>query len=130
MVNRLLLLAHALRCSYLVRVDPGTLPPKESLDAVIDRHVRAINRGLTVVSGQYEGRLAVRDDYLTEEANRQEYFETIGRFVGVDPNIQVTGGPAFTSPVPGVPAIPFAPLLADGAPRSRRERPCLVSELL
>jgi len=110
-VNKGLLLAHVMGCQYLIRVDPGTLPPRYSFDTVIKKHTDFIKHhskvGKTVVvSRGYEGRIAVRDFYSKTE-NLLQHHELIEDMTKVNIYAQVTGGALFTSEVPGVPAVPF-----------------------
>jgi len=65
-VNRLLLLALAADCEYLVRLDPGTGSPPD-IAALLDRHIDALSRGKKVISAQYSARVAIRDDFVPEE---------------------------------------------------------------
>ena len=133
-VNRGLLLANMVDCTYMVRVDPGTLPPEAHLfDTIFQEHILAIDKSNKVVSRSYEDRLSVRDDFLRGEKLRlndqcdclvcgnkvcprsfeckklklNEQCELVTRMAGIDPRDQVTGGAMFTSRLPGIPAIPF-----------------------
>lgn len=106
-VNRMLLLATASGCEYLVRVDPGTgCPP--NMAQLIDWHTRAISRGRKVVSGQYSDRVAIRDDFV-KELQRDDYYQFVQAFTGVNcrPGCQITGGAAMTLSAEGPPAIVF-----------------------
>ena len=116
-VNKALVMGVLTGCDYLVRVDPGTSPPKD-LWQVLEKLVRS--RGsFPVTSGRYEGRLAVRTDcYRRADSDREEYLNLVREFTGVDVRDQTTGGALFVSALPGAPAIPFQ-AWGDG-------RPCLV----
>ena len=106
-VNRMLLLANEASCDYLVRIDPGTVPPREnSFDEIMQQHISWIGDSNIVVSRRYAGRLALRDIFLIEgKADKQ--CDLVYRMTGIDPLSQVTGGAMFTSKIPGVPAVPF-----------------------
>lgn len=108
-VNRLHALAKVAGCTHLVRVDPNSWPPS-SLAGLLDRHVKAAQTANTV-SGQYHGRVALRDEFVRSES-RAEYYQLIQQQTGVDPRRgkQLTGGAAFTFRVGVSPALPF-----DGA---------------
>lgn len=106
-VNRMLLLAVASRCEYLVRVDPGTGSPP-NMGQLVDHHTKAISQGKKLVSAQYTKRPAIRDDFV-EESQRDKYYNFVQSFTGVDcqPGRQVTGGAAMTLSPEGPPAIVF-----------------------
>lgn len=106
-VNRLLLLATASGCEYLVRVDPGTASPL-NIAKLIVQHTKAISQGKKVVSGQYSKRVAIRDDFV-EEVQRTNYYTLVSSFTGIDcsPGCQITGGAAMTLSPDGPPAIVF-----------------------
>ncbi len=106
-INRLLLLANVASCDYIVRIDPGTLPPlKKSFDDVINHHLLSMRKVGSVISRGYEGRLALRDTFLTD-GKSDEQGDLVKDITGINPLAQVTGGAMFTSRVPGVPAPPF-----------------------
>ena len=110
-VNKGLLLANAMSCQYLVRVDPGTRPPSHRFDTVMEKHVDFIESQLrlgqsVVVSRGYEGRIAVRDFYSQTE-HLLDHHDLVEEMTGVPLYAQVTGGAMFTSPIPGHPAVPF-----------------------
>ena len=107
-VNRLLLLASALDCQYLVRVDPGTLPPKDiTFHDLMAEHEQEIGTDRrTVLSRRYANRLALRDMFVREGLAKQ-HAEKIKSFTGIDVHSQVTGGAMLTLRVPGSPAICF-----------------------
>lgn len=106
-VNRLLLLANEASCAWLVRMDPGTLPPSEKpFDDVLHHHLAWIGDSSIVVSRGYKGRLALRDIFLIE-GKADEQCDLVQGMTGIDPLAQVTGGAMFTSKVPGVPALSF-----------------------
>jgi len=105
LVNRLLLLASEASCDFLIRVDPGTRPPdSRSFEEMAREHIGAIKGTACVVSRGYEGRLAIRDQFVRD---KKEHEKLVERFTFVKPNSQVTGGAMFTSSVPGTPAVPF-----------------------
>lgn len=105
LVNRLLLLANEASCDFLIRVDPGTRPPDSRFfDEMAREHIGAIKGKVCVVSRGYEGRLAIRDQFVRDKKKHEELVE---QFTFVKPNSQVTGGAMFTSNVPGTPAVPF-----------------------
>jgi hypothetical protein len=115
-VNRWLLLANEMSCDYVLRVDPGTRPPDEPFDELMGNRLNAMaDLGTNaVISHGYDGRLAIRDDFLLGEANDEvrkkaieEQCRIIKAITHIDPKSQVTGGAMFTSRVPGIPAIPF-----------------------
>jgi len=114
-VNRLLLLAYAAGCEYLVRVDPGTLPPeldpeqdggRTKFGAIVDEHIDLIKGSVKVVSRGYKGRLAIRDLFVYEN-KKKEHEQLVEGFTGIDVRRQVTGGAMFTSNVPGLPVVGF-----------------------
>ncbi|MCG8431043.1 MAG: hypothetical protein MJA29_07710 [Candidatus Omnitrophica bacterium] len=107
-VNRLLLLAFALDCEYLVRVDPGTLPPKgKTFCELMDEHEREIGGDpLTVVSRRYANRLALRDIFVRRGLESQHEHK-VKFFTGIDVHSQVTGGAMLTFRTPGFPAVCF-----------------------
>lgn len=112
-VNRVLILSHIAGCDYLLRIDPGALPP-EDLWTVIERQVAALQAN-RVVSGVYANRLAFRDGLYARRSTRDEYLAFIERQTGVNLKAQITGGALFMVASPGTPAIPFSEWSA-GAP--------------
>jgi len=109
-VNRLLLLAYSHDCDYLVRIDPGTIPPKgKSFDDLMDEHESAIGGQInTVVSRRYAERLALRDIFV-KEGKENSHAELVKKYTGIDVHAQITGGAMFTLKSPGTPAICFPP---------------------
>lgn len=106
-INRLLLLATVAGCDFVVRVDPGTLPPAEkSFDEIMSDHLSSMSTTGSVVSRGYEGRLALRDTFVVD-GKADEHCDLVRDMTGVNPRAQVTGGAMFTSRVPGTPAPPF-----------------------
>jgi hypothetical protein len=109
-VNKGLLLASAYSCGYLIRIDPGTLPPNCDLGSVLDKHLRFIQSAdegeVRVASGRYENRLAIRD-FFVKPGEVVNHHWLVGRTTRLNLYSQVTGGALFTSIVPGIPAIPF-----------------------
>lgn len=106
-VNRLLLLATVSRCDFIVRVDPGTLPPAEmSFEDIMRVHISSIGTTSAVVSRGYQGRLALRDTFVVKEKSA-DHCDLVRDLTGVDARAQVTGGAMFTSRVPGIPAPAF-----------------------
>jgi hypothetical protein len=105
-VNRLHLLAKIARCTQLVRVDPGTWP-LDDFASLLETNVLATRNGL-IVSGQYDDRIALRDEFVLEQ-RRGEYYSLIYECTGVDPRPgrQLTGGAAFIVPVGSQPALAF-----------------------
>ena len=73
-VNRLLLLAYSRDCDYLVRIDPGTIPPKDKPFAdLMAEHESAIGGQInTVVSRRYADRLALRDMFVKVEKENSQ----------------------------------------------------------
>lgn len=106
-VNRLLLLAQAAGCESLVRLDPGTSSPTDGT-RLVRLHLDALSQGKRVVSAQYSGRVAIRDDFVAEE-RRAAYYDLVRTATGIDcrPGCQVTGGAAMTIRSDGPPAIVF-----------------------
>ena len=104
-VNRVLILSKLAGCNYLLRVDPGTLPPAD-LWGMIETQVSAL-RTNHVVSGVYQDRLAFRDNLYARRSLRDEYVAFIARETGVSLHRQITGGALFMMQSPGIPAIPF-----------------------
>lgn len=108
--NRLLLLAVAHGCDYLVRIDPGTLPPKpKSFAELMKDHETMIggNRG-AVVSRRYTDRLALRHMYVKGD-QVEEHVKQAKCYTDVNVEKQVTGGAMLTFRTPGVPAICLPP---------------------
>jgi hypothetical protein len=108
-VNHLLILAAFAGAGTLVRVDPGTFPLDDPA-RFLDRHYDALARR-RLVSGVYDGRLALRDDFVPE-ARRKDYYELIARRTGTDPLRQLTGGAALARKVDSVPDIAFDGVMA------------------
>ena len=107
-VNRLLLLAYSHDCDYMVRVDPGTSPPKDiAFDQLMSEHVAVIGDDIrTVVSRRYANRLALRDMFV-KEGCEVKHTELVKEFTGIDVHAQVTGGAMLTFRSPGTPAVCF-----------------------
>ncbi len=115
-VNRLLALARKAGCDYLVRIDPGTAPLAD-FSYIIERHVRMVLSGeALVVSGQYTGRPAIRNDFVPE-ARMGDYYRLVRESTGVDPSPgrQLTGGAACTTATDSVPAIAFEGVMVWGS---------------
>ena len=104
-LNRVLILSRLAGCDYLLRVDPGTLPPGD-LWNMIQRQAVALERH-RVVSGVYADRLAFRDNLYARPSMRQPYLALIAKETGVALQRQITGGALFMVASPGIPAIPF-----------------------
>jgi hypothetical protein len=104
-VNRVMILSRLASCDYLLRVDPGTLPPVD-LWSMIETQVAALKSN-RVVSCVYEDRLAFRDNLYARRSARDEYLAFIAQETGVDLHDQITGGALFMVASPGIPAIPF-----------------------
>ena len=92
-------------CDYLLRVDPGTLPPVD-LWSMIEAQASALHAN-QVVSGVYQDRLAFRDKLYARPSLRDQYLAYIARETGVALHRQITGGALFMVASPGIPAIPF-----------------------
>jgi hypothetical protein len=105
-VNQCLMLSRLTGCDYLLRIDPGTLPPGD-LWNLLDRQ-RAALLSHRVVSGVYQDRLAFRDHLYARRSLRDQYLAFIAQQTGVALHEQLTGGALFMMASPGVPAIPFA----------------------
>ena len=107
-VNRLLLLAASHGCDYLVRIDPGTLPPREGTFAEwMKKHQDEIKADPRIaVSRRYAERLALRDMFVQKE-RRDDHAKLVEQFTGIDVQKQVTGGAMLTLKTPGTPAICF-----------------------
>jgi len=110
-VNKGLLLANEVECRYLVRIDPGTMPPACGYDTILKEHIALIDhesasQKQVVVSRGYEGRIAVRDIFCIPHKVRKHH-NLVKKFTKVKVYSQITGGALFTSRIPGVPAIPF-----------------------
>jgi hypothetical protein len=114
-VNRLLLMASARDCQYLVRVDPGTRPPTNTpFDRLMDEHRRLIeDDGYEVVSRRYGSRLALRHMFV-RPGLEDIHKNLVQDATGVKIDSQVTGGAMFTQRTPGVPAVCLPP--HDGQP--------------
>lgn len=122
-LNQAFILATYAECDYVLRVDPGTAPPEE-LGEILIEHFDTLDSesDVEVVSGQYQDRLAYRDRLYRHDTNADEYLRFVGRFTGVDLRKQVTGGAMFTATTPGVPAMPFEMFTAA----SGKQEPTLV----
>lgn len=110
-VNRMLLLAKYKQCDFMARIDPGTESPQDKdICDLLQPHVDMLNKDpkLIAISGQYEGRLAIRDNNIYCY-KKEEYLNFIEKMTGINPKNQVTGGALFTFKVPGIPLIPFEP---------------------
>ncbi len=104
-LNRVMILSSLAGCDYLLRVDPGTLPPAD-LWNMVETQAAALQTN-RVVSGVYEGRLAFRDNLYARRSMRDEYLSFIAQETGVALHRQITGGALFMVASPGIPAIPF-----------------------
>jgi hypothetical protein len=104
-VNRVMMLSRLAGCDYLLRVDPGTLPPVD-LWSMIEAQAAALQAN-RVVSGVYEDRLAFRDNLYTRRSLRDQYLTFIAQETGIALHRQITGGALFMVASPGIPAIPF-----------------------
>ena len=106
-LNRLLVLALVVNEPVLVRVDAGTAPLDASkFGASLDMHVAHLRRH-SVISGKYDRRIGLRDDFLAD-SDRPAFHELVKRHIGVDPRNQITGGACFALRVDeGPPAIAF-----------------------
>ncbi len=104
-VNRVLILSRLAGCDYLIRVDPGTLPPM-GLWSMIETQAVAL-RSDDVVSGVYRDRLAFRDKLYAGRSLRHGYLAFIARQTGITLHRQITGGALFMIASPGIPAVPF-----------------------
>jgi hypothetical protein len=104
-VNRVMILSRLAGCDYLLRVDPGTLPPVD-LWSMIETQLAALQTH-GIVSGVYQDRLAFRDNLYVRRSMRDDYLACIARQTGVTLQQQITGGALFMVATPGVPAIPF-----------------------
>ena len=107
-INRLLILASSFDCDYMVRVDPGTVPPKKkSFSKLMHKHSKIINKDKqTVVSRRYADRLALRDMFVIDD-HIEKHRELVMKYTGVNVNAQITGGAMLTFKTPGTPAICF-----------------------
>ena len=107
-VNRLLLLAYSYDCDYLVRIDPGTLPPEgRTFAQLMCEHEAEIDGNPnTVVSRRYANRLALRDMFV-KPGKETSHAELVTSFTGIDVHAQITGGAMLTLRSPGTPAVCF-----------------------
>ena len=107
-VNRLLLLAHSHDCDYMVRIDPGTLPPKRASFAyLMTKHEREIdNDACVVVSRRYARRRALRNMFV-RSGRGESHAELVKDCTGIDVKNQITGGAMLTLKSPGTPAMCF-----------------------
>jgi hypothetical protein len=104
-VNRVMILSSLVGCDYLLRIDPGTLPPVD-LWRMIETQAAALQAS-RIVSGVYQDRLAFRDNLYARRSLRDGYLAFIAQETGVDLHCQITGGALFMVASPGIPAIPF-----------------------
>ena len=109
-VNRLLLLAHSHACDYMVRIDPGTLPPQgegASFAKLMSEHESEIGKDpRAVVSRQYANRLALRHMFV-KSGQEKFHAKLVEDFTGIDVQCQITGGAMLTLRSPGTPAVCF-----------------------
>jgi len=107
-VNRLLLLAYSRNCDYLVRIDPGTIPPEgKPFGELMAEHEQIIDgRPNIVVSRRYADRLALRDMFV-KVGKENSHAELVKRYTGINVYAQITGGAMLTLRSPGTPAICF-----------------------
>lgn len=111
-INRLLLLGYAYECDYLIRIDPGTLPPQDkdgSADfaTLMTDHEHIIGSDPnTVVSRRYADRSALRHMFV-KSGQEESHAHLIIEYTGIKVKSQVTGGAMLTMKLPGVPAICF-----------------------
>jgi len=105
--NKALIVADAGDFTAVVRLDPGTTPPR-NLEKLIFELLDKLNGGVFVVSSQYDGRLALRSDFMPS-GRLEEYYNLIQEYTGIDPRFgkQVTAGAALTILVAGPPAPVF-----------------------
>ena len=110
---RMQALARQAGCRSIVRTDPGCGAPAD-LPAAISRHLEYVERGdADLVSGRYDGRYAIRTDFLPDETpkthleSRDEFFRLVEAFTGVVPEHQITGGALSTFPAHALPPPPF-----------------------
>ena len=110
LVNRLLLMACANDCRYLVRIDPGTHPPAGiSFDELMKEHEQWIeDNEYGIISRRYLDRLALRHMFV-REGQKSAHKELVQHATGIPVEAQITGGAMFTQRVPGVPAVCFPP---------------------
>ena len=106
-MNRLLLLAAASDCDYLLRIDPGT-ECASGLGEMAGMHLAARERGMEATSGQYTNRLGLRDDFV-RPVERARYYALVREATGMDcrPGRQLTAGAGMFMSSQGPPAIPF-----------------------
>ncbi len=107
-VNRLLLLASAFDCDYLVRIDPGTSPPMDNTFAELmsEHEKRIAGDRHTIISRRYAKRLALRDIFV-RQGLEGKHAEKVKTFTGIDVHDQITGGAMLTFRIPGTPAVCF-----------------------
>ena len=110
---RLQALAKQAGCDYVVRIDPGCGAPGDLLASIL-RHIACIGQGgADLVSGRYDGRYAIRTDFLPQETPdthrecRDEFFRLVEAFTRVVPEHQITGGALCTCLTHGPPPPPF-----------------------
>ena len=105
--NHVLILTAYTAGRYLVQFDPGTYPMEDPGDFV-SRHQSALSCG-KLISGQYNGRVALRDDFAVD-CKKPEFYKVIRKYTGVDPRPgrQVTAGASLARLVSSRPDIPFS----------------------
>lgn len=111
-VNHMLLLARYAGYDFLVRIDSGTdMPAGRRLRELIETAVEMLDhdRSISDMSGQYDRRLAIRDNNIYCYKN-EEYYRFVERMTGINSEMQGTEGALFTSRIPGILTIPFEPL--------------------
>lgn len=93
-------------CGYVARFDPGCRAPEDLMGA-LGRHQKRIEAGeADVVAGVYDGRLAIRTDFVVEE-RQEELFRTVERYTRVNPREQIIGGALYTCRVECPPPPPL-----------------------
>jgi len=106
-------LAYRVGVEYIARTDPGCQPP-EHLMADLLRHIAAIEDGYAdVVCGKYDGRFAIRTEFLprttaeVEGECREEFFRLVEAFTRIVGEAQITGGALNTRRCQGPPPPPL-----------------------
>ncbi|MBI4144110.1 hypothetical protein HY486_02595 [Candidatus Woesearchaeota archaeon] len=106
--NQLALLSKKVGADWFLRLDRDCCPhPEHSLKQIISAHGALLDAGCNVVSGGYEGRLALTDEFIAEE-KRKEWYDFVYDHTGVDSRTQLIAGACLSTKVP-LPTPTFLP---------------------
>jgi len=107
--NQIALLGLRTGSDAYVRLDRDCNPRQgTSLDDIITEHLGLLEDN-AIVSAQYEPRYALTDEFIAEE-DREEWYNFVEKWTGIDTRQQLNGGGAFTMSLAslGIPAPTFS----------------------